>query len=194
MKMNRIIIILCLGIFCFSCKNVGTVRMKILPERDNNFMADLINLYAKSYDKETGTIVISKEKLINLELQMKTLIENNLANIKNYHLCKKEGRENYLYAYFEITNGELNLQQEESYYLVWDPQNSNAIKIGQEVGYVKEPALNIEHELTLLVNNYSFYKEFGMALMQKDKNFFIDLDKYYFLISYYLEIFMTGSE
>lgn len=171
MKMNKIIIILCFGIFCFSCKDIEIIRIKILPEPDNNFMSELINLYTKSYDKETGDIVISKERLINLELQMRTFIETNLANIKNYYVCKKEGK-NYLYAYFEITNGELNLKQEEKYYLLWDPKNPNAIKTGQHVGYVKEPALNVEHELALLVNNFSFYKEFGMALMQKDKNFF----------------------
>ncbi|MGI5080845.1 hypothetical protein E4N94_12400 [Treponema denticola] len=193
MKMNKIMIVLYFSMFCFGCQNIGIVRMKILPELDNNFMCDLINLYAKSYDKETGNIVISKEKLINLELQMKTFIETNLANIKNYYVCKKEGR-NYLYTYFEITNGELNLKQEERYYLIWEPQNPNAIKTGQQVGYVKEPALNVEHELALLVNNYSFYKEFGMALMQKDKSFFIDVDKYSFLINYYLKVFRIESE
>ncbi|AGT42585.1 hypothetical protein TPE_0082 [Treponema pedis str. T A4] len=97
MKMNKIMIFLYFGIFCFGCKHIGIVRMKILLELDNNLMYDLINLYAKSCDKETGKIVISKEKLINLELQMKTFIEINLANIKNYYVCKKKTETIYMH-------------------------------------------------------------------------------------------------
>ena len=70
---------------------------------------------------------------------------------------------------------------------MYDPQNERAIKTGKETGYVKIPDLNVKNELLLLINYYSFYKEFGMALMKVNKNFFIDLDKYNFEINSYFQ-------
>ncbi|MCR5081102.1 MAG: hypothetical protein K6B17_07150 [Treponema sp.] len=56
-----------------------------------------------------------------------------------------------------------------------------------ERGYVKIPDLDVRNELFILVNFYSAYKEFGMALMNANKNFFIDLDHYSFEINSYFQ-------
>ena len=168
------------------CKSSNIVKIDLLTDFNNVFMNDLITLYAKSYNVETGNITISKDNLVSLEQQLKACIEVGLFNINNYLECKEKNID-YLYSFFEIEQGNIMYKQKESYKLIYDPQNERAIKTGRETGYVKIPDLNVKNELLLLINYYSFYKELGMTLMKVNKNFFIDLDKYNFEINSYFQ-------
>lgn len=169
-----------------SCKSSNIVKIDLLIDSNNVFMNDLITLYAGSYNADTGNITISRDNMVSLERQLKACIETGLFNINNYLECKEKNID-YLYSFFEIEQGNIMYKQKESYKLMYDPQNERAIKTGKETGYVKIPDLNVKNELLLLINYYSFYKEFGMALMKVNKNFFIDLDKYNFEINSYFQ-------
>ena len=185
MKMNKPLTVFFISISLLSCKSSNIVKIDLLIDSNNVFMNDLITLYAGSYNADTGNITISKDNLVSLEQQLKACIEAGLFNINNYLECKEKNID-YLYSFFEIEQGNIMYKQKESYKLMYDPQNERAIKTGRETGYVKIPDLNVKNELLLLINYYSFYKEFGMALMKVNKNFFIDLDKYNFeIISYF---------
>lgn len=186
MRINRLII-LCLVIFLFyNCKNQKFIKITILPNYENDFMCQLITFYAKDYDSKKGILIISEENLILLEQQIKTCIETGLYNINNYHECKEKNID-YLYSFFEIYHGDIIYKQEESYRYIYDPKNERAIKAGSETGYVKFPDLDIRNELLLLINYNSAYKEFGMALMNANKSFFIDLNYYEFEINSYFQ-------
>lgn len=184
MKLSKIVVLMFCSALFWGCSN-RTVKIRILPDPHNDFLCNLLNLYAEKYDGETGTLLISEENLVSLELQLSTFIKTNVFNIKNYYECKESGK-NYLYTSFEFSDGELRLVQQESFHLVWDPENPAAIKTGKEIGYVKEPWLNIAHEISLFESNRSYYKTFGAALMKNNKRFFIDLEKYNFQIESYL--------
>ena len=186
MKMNKPLTVFFISISLLSCKSSNIVKIDLLIESNNVFMNDLITLYAGSYKADTGNITISKDNLVSLEQQLKACIEAGLFNINNYLECKEKNID-YLYSFFEIEQGNIMYKQKESYKLMYDPQNERAIKTGRETGYVKIPDLNVKNELLLLINYYSFYKEFGMALMKVNKNFFIDLDKYNFEINSYFQ-------
>ena len=186
MKMNKPLTVFLISISLLSCKSSNIVKIDLLIDSNNVFMNDLITLYAGSYNTETGNITISKDNLVSLEQQLKACIEAGLFNINNYLECKEKNID-YLYSFFEIEQGNIMYKQKESYKLMYDPQNERAIKTGRETGYVKIPDLNVKNELLLLINYYSFYKEFGMALMKVNKNFFIDLDKYNFEINSYFQ-------
>ena len=186
MKMNKPLTVFFISISLLSCKSSNIVKIDLLIDSNNVFMNDLITLYAGSYKADTGNITISKDNLVSLEQQLKACIEAGLFNINNYLECKEKNID-YLYSFFEIEQGNIMYKQKESYKLMYDPQNERAIKTGRETGYVKIPDLNVKNELLLLINYYSFYKEFGMALMKVNKNFFIDLDKYNFEINSYFQ-------
>ena len=186
MKMNKPLTVFFISISLLSCKSSNIVKIDLLIDSNNVFMNDLITLYAGSYNADTGNITISKDNLVSLEQQLKACIEVGLFNINNYLECKEKNID-YLYSFFEIEQGNIMYKQKESYKLMYDPQNERAIKTGRETGYVKIPDLNVKNELLLLINYYSFYKEFGMALMKVNKNFFIDLDKYNFEINSYFQ-------
>jgi len=186
MKMNKPLTVFFISISLLSCKSSNIVKIDLLIDSNNVFMNDLITLYAGSYNADTGNITISKDNLVSLEQQLKACIEAGLFNINNYLECKEKNID-YLYSFFEIEQGNIMYKQKESYKLMYDPQNKRAIKTGRETGYVKIPDLNVKNELLLLINYYSFYKEFGMALMKVNKNFFIDLDKYNFEINSYFQ-------
>ena len=186
MKMNKPLTVFFISISLLSCKSSNIVKIDLLIDSNNVFMNDLITLYAGSYNADTGNITISKDNLVSLEQQLKACIEAGLFNINNYLECKEKNID-YLYSFFEIEQGNIMYKQKESYKLMYDPQNERAIKTGKETGYVKIPDLNVKNELLLLINYYSFYKEFGMALMKVNKNFFIDLDKYNFEINSYFQ-------
>ena len=186
MKMNKPLAVFFISISLLSCKSSNIVKIDLLIDSNNVFMNDLITLYAGSYNADTGNITISKDNLVSLEQQLKACIEAGLFNINNYLECKEKNID-YLYSFFEIEQGNIMYKQKESYKLMYDPQNERAIKTGRETGYVKIPDLNVKNELLLLINYYSFYKEFGMALMKVNKNFFIDLDKYNFEINSYFQ-------
>ena len=186
MKMNKPLTVFFISISLLSCKSSNIVKIDLLIDSNNVFMNDLITLYAGSYNADTGNITISKDNLVSLEQQLKACIEAGLFNINNYLECKEKNID-YLYSFFEIEQGNIMYKQKESYKLMYDPQNERAIKTGRETGYVKIPDLNVKNELLLLINYYSFYKEFGMALMKVNKNFFIDLDKYNFEINSYFQ-------
>ena len=184
--MNKPLTIFFISMSLLSCKSSNIVKIDLLIDSNNVFMNDLITLYAGSYNADTGNITISKDNLVSLEQQLKACIEAGLFNINNYLECKEKNID-YLYSFFEIEQGNIMYKQKESYKLIYDPQNERAIKTGRETGYVKIPDLNVKNELLLLINYYSFYKEFGMALMKVNKNFFIDLDKYNFEINSYFQ-------
>lgn len=186
MKMNKPLTVFFISMSLLSCKSSNIVKIDLLIDSNNVFMNDLITLYAKSYNADTGNITISKDNLVSLEQQLKACIEAGLFNINNYLECKEKNID-YLYSFFEIEQGNIMYKQKESYKLMYDPQNERATKTGRETGYVKIPDLNVKNELLLLINYYSFYKEFGMALMKVNKNFFIDLDKYNFEINSYFQ-------
>jgi len=186
MKMNKPLTVFFISMSLLSCKSSNIVKIDLLIDSNNVFMNDLITLYAGSYNADTGNITISKDNLVSLEQQLKACIEAGLFNINNYLECKEKNID-YLYSFFEIEQGNIMYKQKESYKLMYDPQNERAIKTGKETGYVKIPDLNVKNELLLLINYYSFYKEFGMALMKVNKNFFIDLDKYNFEINSYFQ-------
>ncbi len=186
MKMNKPLTVFFISMSLLSCKSSNIVKIDLLIDSNNVFMNDLITLYAKSYNADTGNITISKDNLVSLEQQLKACIEAGLFNINNYLECKEKNID-YLYSFFEIEQGNIMYKQKESYKLMYAPQNERAIKTGREIGYVKIPDLNVKNELLLLINYYSFYKEFGMALMKVNKNFFIDLDKYNFEINSYFQ-------
>ena len=186
MKMNKPLTIFFISMSLLGCKSSNIVKIDLLTDFNNVFMNDLITLYAKSYNVETGNITISKDNLVSLEQQLKACIEAGLFNINNYLECKEKNID-YLYSFFEIEQGNIMYKQKESYKLIYDPQNERAIKTGRETGYVKIPDLNVKNELLLLINYYSFYKELGMTLMKVNKNFFIDLDKYNFEINSYFQ-------
>jgi lipoprotein len=186
MKMNKPLTIFFISMSLLGCKSSNIVKIDLLTDFNNVFMNDLITLYAKSYNVETGNITISKDNLVSLEQQLKACIEVGLFNINNYLECKEKNID-YLYSFFEIEQGNIMYKQKESYKLIYDPQNERAIKTGRETGYVKIPDLNVKNELLLLINYYSFYKELGMTLMKVNKNFFIDLDKYNFEINSYFQ-------
>lgn len=186
MLIKRItLVILFFTFICLSCNNQKIVKIEILPN-NNDFISELITLYTEDYDSENGKLTISEENLILLEQQIKTCIETELYNINNYLYCK-ENNIDYIYSFFEIEHGNIIYKQKESYRLIYDPKNERSIKSGSETGYVKSPDLNIKNELLLLINYYSAYKEFGMALMNANKNFFIDLDYYNFEINSYFQ-------
>lgn len=184
--MNKPLTIFFISMSLLGCKSSNIVKIDLLTDFNNVFMNDLITLYAKSYNVETGNITISKDNLVSLEQQLKACIEVGLFNINNYLECKEKNID-YLYSFFEIEQGNIMYKQKESYKLIYDPQNERAIKTGRETGYVKIPDLNVKNELLLLINYYSFYKELGMTLMKVNKNFFIDLDKYNFEINSYFQ-------
>ena len=186
MKMNKPLTVFFISMSLLSCKSSNIVKIDLLIDSNNVFMNDLITLYAGSYNADTGNITISKDNLVSLEQQLKACIEVGLFNTNNYLECKEKNID-YLYSFFEIEQGNIMYKQKESYKLMYDPQNERAIKTGRETGYVKIPDLNVKNELLLLINYYSFYKEFGMALMKVNKNFFIDLDKYNFEINSYFQ-------
>jgi len=186
MKMNKLLTAFLISISLLGCKTQKIVKIELLADPDNVFMNDLIKLYAERYNAETGNITISAENLVSLERQLKACIETGLFNINNYFECKEKNMD-YLYSFFEIKQGTMMYRQKESYKLLYDPQNERAAKIGKESGYVKIPDLNVKNELSLLLNYYSFYKEFGTALMKANKNLFIDLDKYSFEINSYFQ-------
>lgn len=186
MKMNKPLTVFFISMSLLSCKSSNIVKIDLLIDSNNVFMNDLITLYAGSYNADTGNITISRDNMVSLERQLKACIETGLFNINNYLECKEKNI-NYLYSFFEIEQGNIMYKQKESYKLMYDPQNERAIKTGKETGYVKIPDLNVKNELLLLINYYSFYKEFGMALMKVNKNFFIDLDKYNFEINSYFQ-------
>ena len=186
MKMNKPLTIFFISMSLLGCKSSNIVKIDLLTDFNNVFMNDLITLYAKSYNVETGNITISKDNLVSLEQQLKECIGVGLFNINNYLECKEKNID-YLYSFFEIEQGNIMYKQKESYKLIYDPQNERAIKTGRETGYVKIPDLNVKNELLLLINYYSFYKELGMTLMKVNKNFFIDLDKYNFEINSYFQ-------
>ena len=186
MKMNKPLTVFFIRMSLLSCKSSNIVKIDLLIDSNNVFMNDLITLYAGSYNADTGNITISRDNMVSLERQLKACIETGLFNINNYFECKEKNID-YLYSFFEIEQGNIMYKQKESYKLMYDPQNERAIKTGKETGYVKIPNLNVKNELLLLINYYSFYKEFGMALMKVNKNFFIDLDKYNFEINSYFQ-------
>ena len=186
MKMNKPLTVFFISMSLLSCKSSNIVKIDLLIDSNNVFMNDLITLYAGSYNADTGNITISRDNMVSLERQLKACIETGLFNINNYLECKEKNID-YLYSFFEIEQGNIMYKQKESYKLIYDPQNERAIKTGKETGYVKIPDLNVKNELLLLINYYSFYKEFGMALMKVNKNFFIDLDKYNFEINSYFQ-------
>jgi len=186
MKMNKPLTVFFISMSLLSCKSSNIVKIDLLIDSNNVFMNDLITLYAGSYNADTGNITISRDNMVSLERQLKACIETGLFNINNYLECKEKNID-YLYSFFEIEQGNIMYKQKESYKLMYDPQNERAIKTGKETGYVKIPDLNVKNELLLLINYYSFYKEFGMALMKVNKNFFIDLDKYNFEINSYFQ-------
>ena len=184
--MNKPLTVFFIRMSLLSCKSSNIVKIDLLIDSNNVFMNDLITLYAGSYNADTGNITISRDNMVSLERQLKACIETGLFNINNYFECKEKNID-YLYSFFEIEQGNIMYKQKESYKLMYDPQNERAIKTGKETGYVKIPNLNVKNELLLLINYYSFYKEFGMALMKVNKNFFIDLDKYNFEINSYFQ-------
>ena len=183
---NKLLII---SLICFSfygCKNNKNIEIHFLPKPNNLFLCELIKNYSKDFNSEIGKLIISEDNLILLEQQLAACIETGLFNISNFYNCKEKNME-YLYSFFEVKEGNILYKQKESYRLVQDPQNERAIKSGSEVGYVKTPDLDVKSELFMLVNLFSAYKEFGMALMRENKNFFIDLDHYSFEINSYFQ-------
>ena len=167
--MNKPLTVFFISMSLLSCKSSNIVKIDLLIDSNNVFMNDLITRYAGSYNADTGNITISKDNLVSLEQQLKACIEVGLFNTNNYLECKEKNID-YLYSFFEIEQGNIMYKQKESYKLMYDPQNERAIKTGRETGYVKIPDLNVKNELLLLINYYSFYKEFGMALMKVNKN------------------------
>ena len=183
---NKLLII---SLICFSfygCKNNKNIEIHFLPKTNNLFLCELIKNYSKDFNSEIGKLIISEDNLISLEQQLAACIETGLFNISNFYNCKEKNME-YLYSFFEVKEGNILYKQKESYRLVYDPQNERAIKSGRELGYVKTPDLDVKSELFMLVNLVSAYKEFGMALMRENKNFFIDLDHYSFEINSYFQ-------
>ena len=186
MNIKKLLIICFVSFSLFSCNNNKNIEVKFLSNTNDVFLCELINIYAEDFNSETGKIIISEDNLISLEKQLATCIETGLFNINNYFKCKEQNTD-YLYSYFEVEQGNVIFKQKENYKLIYDPQNEKAIKHGRELGYVKIPDLDVRNELLILVNYYSVYKEFGMALMSTNKNFFIDLDHYSFGINCYFQ-------
>ncbi len=178
------IILVCFSLF--GCKKNKNLEIEFLPNTNNVFLNELITIYAKDFDSKIGKLTITEDNLIFLEQQLAACIETGLFNINSYYNCK-EKKVNFLYSFFEVEQGKILYKQKESYRLIYDPQDEKAIKSGRETGYVKIPDLDVRNELLILVNFYSAYKEFGMALMNANKNFFIDLDHYSFEINSYFQ-------
>lgn len=186
LQSNKIIFLLCLIIFISGCKNNKRNKIEIIPLQNESLINDVIALYAESYDKNDGTIIISSNQLENLIIQIETFIKTSFYNIDKYYECKKNNRE-YFYTYFTIDNEEIKESSRESFDYIWAPENQNSIKEGSKTGYYKHPYLNIEHEILLIINENALYKELGIALMKSSKSFFMDTDKYDILIEYYLQ-------
>lgn len=179
---NKLLIISLICVSFYGCKNNKNIEIHFLPKPNNLFLCELIKNYSKDFNSEIGKLVISEDNLVSLEQQLMTCIETGLYNINNYYICKEQNKA-YLYSFFEVEEGNIIFKQKEKYRLIYDPNNEKAIKNGSESGYVKIPDLDVKNELLMLVNYYSAYKEFGMALMKANKNFFIDLDHYSFEIN-----------
>ncbi len=185
-KINNFLIICLVCFSLFNCKKNKNIEITFLSNTNNTFLNKLITIYAKDFNSEIGNLTISEDNLISLEQQLAACIETGLININNYYNCEEQNI-NYVYSFFEVEQSNILYNQRESYRLIYDPQNKRAIKSGSETGYVKIPDLDIRNELLMIVNFYSAYKEFGMALMNVNKNFFIDLDHYSFEINSYFQ-------
>ena len=106
MKMNKPLTVFFISMSLLSCKSSNIVKIDLLINSNNVFMNDLITLYAKSYNADTGNITISKDNLVSLEQQLKACIEAGLFNINNYLECKEKNID-YLYSFFEIEQGNI---------------------------------------------------------------------------------------